>query len=58
MRPDLFQARTVMAPLWVIIFWLAVTVVAILTIIMGFPVLSVHAADQLPGAGTPVQPSV
>ncbi|HJU05698.1 MAG TPA: hypothetical protein VJ692_11160 [Nitrospiraceae bacterium] len=47
--PDLFQARTVTVPLWVIIFWLAVSGVAILTLFMGFPALSFHAAGRLAG---------
>jgi hypothetical protein len=45
MVTDLSRTETTVAPLWVIIFWFAVTVVAILTLIMGLPVVSAHAGD-------------
>ncbi len=43
MIADLSRTETTVVPLWVIIVWFAVTVVAILTLIMGLPVVSAHA---------------
>lgn len=56
MRSNWFLTRPVIVSVWVVIYWLAVTIlVAVLTLFAWLPALSSHAAEQSRRVDTPVQ---
>jgi hypothetical protein len=53
MKSDLFQTQSVSVPVWVLIPWLAVTVlIATLVLIMWLSVRPAQTADQFPEGAT------